>query len=149
VSQSETCSRSALHEFYFLLPNVFNEPFTASLPIAPVKMNVPHRSLSNSASVFEATRRRPHRCWRHFRSVRSARVPTLEVSGRTGGVGAARHWRESKRPPETPVVAIRAFDTALTKAGDVRGIQGKWHNVLARRRRMRPLERLPIALTLP
>jgi hypothetical protein len=86
-------------------------------------MNVPHRSLPNSASVFDEALPTP--LLAALSMVRSARVPTLEVTGRPGGVDAARHWRESNRPPETPVVAIRAFDTALTKAGDVRGIQGK------------------------
>ena len=54
----------------------------------------------------------------------------LEI-GRTGGVGATRHWREPNRPPQTSVISIRASDIALTNEDDKRGIQGKSHSDLA------------------
>jgi hypothetical protein len=42
ASRRETCSRSALREFFSCLPNVFNAPFTAFPPIARVKNVPPH-----------------------------------------------------------------------------------------------------------
>ena len=48
-------------------------------------------------------------------------MPTLRAVGEAGGVGAARHWREYEQPAQTPIAAIRASDTALTKAGVERG----------------------------
>ena len=56
----------------------------------------------------------------------------LRTVGGAGGVGAARRWRESERPGDTPVAAIRASGTALTKAGVERGRQEIRHNHLAR-----------------
>jgi hypothetical protein len=45
----------------------------------------------------------------------------LRTVGRAGGVGAARHRREYERLAKTPIAAIRASDTALTKAGVEQG----------------------------
>jgi hypothetical protein len=48
-------------------------------------------------------------------------MPTLQAVGGAGGVGAARHRREYDGPAKTSIAAIRASDTALTKAGVERG----------------------------
>ena len=59
-------------------------------------------------------------------------MPTLRTVGGAGGIGAVRHLREYDRPARTSIAAIRATDTALTKAGVERGNKEKRHNDLAR-----------------
>jgi len=45
----------------------------------------------------------------------------LRADGGAGGAGALKQWREYERPAGTSIAAIRASDTALTKAGVERG----------------------------
>lgn len=52
---------------------------------------------------------------------------SVPLTGRTYGVGAARHRREPHRRAQTPVVAVRAFDTAGAKAGAERGCEKYQH----------------------
>ena len=77
----------------------------------------------------------------HSASLRVAALPDLDQgdgkpmrrpAGRTGSVGAWRHRRESHRAPEASLVAIRAADTAVVKAGAGRRVEAGQHDKWAR-----------------
>jgi len=63
----------------------------------------------------------------HLFEIQRDRTASLPLTGRTGDVGAGRHGREPRRRAQTPVVGVRAFDTAGAKAGAEWGCEKYQH----------------------